>query len=87
MRTVCMREKEKTHFVVRARNQIGFVVRAAVVDAVHTHLVLIQGEVGRGRVQAPDLNCVVERAGGECVAIFGVELDLHHEVGVAIVCL
>lgn len=87
MRTVCVAAGEEGYLVVGAGDQIRFVVRAAVVDAVHTHLMLVQGEVGRGGVQAPHLDCVVQRARREGVAVLGVELHLHHEVRVALVGL
>ena len=81
------RAGHSTNLVVGAGDEIGLVAGGGVVDAIHAHLVLVEGEVGRGRVQAPHLDRVVQRAGGERVAVLRVEAHLHHVVRVALVGL
>lgn len=55
-----------------------------VVDAVDALVVAREGKVGRHHAQPPDLDGVVQRAGGKGVGVLGVEDDLHDVVRVAL---
>ena len=78
---------ETEYLVVGAGEEIRFVSRGGVAETVHARFVLVEGVVGRARVEAPDLDRVVEGAGSERVAVFGVKLHLHHIMGMALVGL
>lgn len=64
--------------IVRARYEVWLIASGGVVNAIHAHLVLVEGEIGGSSVQTPHLNRVVERAGSERVAILRIEMHLHH---------
>ena len=78
---------ETEYLVVRAGEEIRLVSRGGVAEPVHTGFVLVERVVGRARVEAPDLDRVVEGAGSERVAVFRVELHLHDIMGMTLVCL
>ena len=78
---------ETGYLVVGAGEEIRLVSRGGVAETVHAGFVLVEGVVGRARVETPDLDRVVERAGSERVAVVGVELHLHHIMGMALVGL
>mmetsp|Transcript_8660 Transcript_8660/g.24429 ORF Transcript_8660/g.24429 Transcript_8660/m.24429 type:complete len:357 (-) Transcript_8660:37-1107(-) len=70
--------------VVGAGHEVGPVAPHEVVHAVDALLVALQGVVRRGLPDAPHLDGVVQRRGGERVGVLGVEHDLHDVVRVAL---
>mmetsp|Transcript_4721 Transcript_4721/g.10702 ORF Transcript_4721/g.10702 Transcript_4721/m.10702 type:complete len:228 (+) Transcript_4721:1933-2616(+) len=67
--------------IIGSRENVRLVPRGVIINTVHSALVSLQGVMGEGTPQPPNLDTAIQRSGCKRIRILGVELDHHDIVG------